>query len=169
MKLEIQPIKNANIYKNLKSLNNDKLVLNNKDNWEEFFLQNVDRKRHASNPDSNEKYLKKRTMKNIKGFETLIDQIKYNKKIDSGFFLDYSSFVNIFQYFKNEEEIFNYILDLREARGEKPINQHSEAIEYLVSEGVVISKVSEIFIEQNEWNKFKSEYEIKSTFKPKKN
>ena len=75
------------------------------------------------------------------------------------------SYVNIFQYFKDNNDIYDYVLDLCEARGEKPIKSPNDAIDYLVSEGVVISKINSIYIDETEWNNFKSLYETKEVIK----
>ena len=165
MKINLEPIKNKNIYDDLKTFKNGNLLLETQENWSEFFLQNNDRKRNNNSGSNKETYIKKRILKNIKGFELLIEQIKFNQEVKIGFFLDYSSYVNIFQYFKDNNDIYDYVLDLCEARGEKPIKSPNDAIDYLVSEGVVISKINSIYIDETEWNNFKSLYETKEVIK----
>ncbi|MDE6893831.1 MAG: hypothetical protein K2J02_00455, partial [Malacoplasma sp.] len=89
----------------------------------------------------------------------IIEKINFNKNINKWYFLDYSSFVSIFLYFENENDILNYVIDTCEARGDKKVNNFNEAINYLASENVTIANVIDLEIEEIEWKKFKEEFE----------
>ncbi len=158
MKLKIKIFKNINYYSKLKttSIVDNVLLLENEKQWREFFSQNTERK---NNKNPNQNFITKRILKNIKGFELIIEKINFNKNINKGYFLDYSSFVSIFLYFENENDILNYVIDTCEARGDKKVNNFNEAINYLASENVTIANVIDLEIEEIEWKKFKEEFE----------
>ncbi|MDE5767489.1 MAG: hypothetical protein K2H56_02965 [Malacoplasma sp.] len=158
MKLKIEIFKNINNYSKLKtaSINNSVLLLESENQWKEFFSQNIERK---NNKNPNQNFINKRILKNIKGFELIIEKINFNKNINKGYFLDYSSFVGIFLYFESENDILNYVIDTCEARGDKKVNNFNEAINYLANENVTIASVIDLEIEEIKWKKFKAEFE----------
>ncbi|MDE7112294.1 MAG: hypothetical protein K2N92_01695, partial [Malacoplasma sp.] len=110
MKLKIEVFKNKNNYLNMNDyfINNQTLLIESNDQWEKFFSQNTERK---NNKNTNQNFIIKRILKNIKGFELIIEKIKFNNQIINGYILDYSNFVGMFLYFENEEEITNYVID----------------------------------------------------------
>lgn len=165
MILKINTIINGQIYEKLSFFKNNQLLVEN-NNWNEFLFQNKERKNNKKEIDS-KNFIKKRIKKNIIGFENAITIFGFNNELAYGYFLDYSSYVNIFLYFKNEQDIIDYVQDTCEARGETneknfiKITSFNDALNYLKKEDVVISKVEKIFIDEHKWNIFKKEYETK--------
>lgn len=158
MKLKIKILKNSNNYSELKkNLNNENiLIIENKEEWKNFFSQNIKRK---NGQNITENFINKRILKNIKGFELIIEKIKFNKKILEGYFLDYSSFISIYLYFESDQNLLDYVKDTCEARGDKIVNNFNEAINYLANENVTIASVVSLEINQNQWDDFKQECE----------
>lgn len=91
MHIILKPLINNQIYKDFYN-KNDYIEIKSELDWENFLFQN--KKKKNNNFSENFKY--KRINKNIKGFEDLLTSIEFNKEILDGFFVDYSSFVNIF-------------------------------------------------------------------------
>lgn len=158
MNLKLKNLHNQNIYNNLSSYKDKTLCIDSIDKWKEYFLLNKERKNKEANS-TNNNFLNKRIKKNLKGFELLVNSIGLNKKITNGYFLDYSSYVNIYLYFDSMDNILLYVNDTCEARGDKQVGSIQEAINYLKNEDVVISEVEEIFIDENEWKSFKDSFE----------
>lgn len=159
MILKLKPLCNGDFYKNL-NYSNGVLDIENLEQWKAFLFQNKNRKSNKKTED-NSKFEFKRIKKNLVGIQNLIDTIKFDNEITDGLFLDYSSFVNIFLYFKNNDDFLLYVQDTCEARGEKIIKNINEAFDYIKNEGVVISQVLKLKIDKNSWEKLYNMYEKK--------
>lgn len=172
MNFKAKTFKNNQIYNSLKQFNKEtnEIIISEKNDWIDFFSQNKERKNKPnSNNKVNPNFINKRILKNIKGFYSVIETTGFNTKQTSGYFLDYSSFVNIFLYFKNDDDLLNYVADTCEARGDKKVSNLNEAINYLTNEDVVISHVSELEIDKSKWEQLVKEYEELITNKKENN
>lgn len=158
MKIKLNVLHNKQLYKQFNFLDNDVLTIENIADFEEFMFQNKTRKNNNTKND-NDNFRFKRVKKNLKSFQDLINLIGYDKKDVKGYFLDYSSYVNIFLYFKNMDEILWMVQDTCEARGDEKINSLNEAINFLKNEDVVISEIIEFNINEIEWQQLLSKYE----------
>lgn len=158
MKIKLNVLHNKQLYKQFNFLDNDVLTIENIADFEEFMFQNKTRKNNNVKND-NDNFRFKRVKKNLKSFQDLINLIGYNKNDIKGYFLDYSSYVNIFLYFKNMDEILWMVQDTCEARGDEKINSLNEAINFLKNEDVVISEIIEFNINEIEWQQLLSKYE----------
>lgn len=162
MNFKVKTFKNNSIYESLKQYNKstNELIIKEKNDWIDFLSQNKERKNKTnSNQNINTNFINKRILKNIKGFDSLIQNSGFNKQLTSGYFLDYSSYVNIFLYFKDDQDLINYVIDTCEARGDNKVTNFNEAINYLANEDVVISNVIELEINENQWKDLIKEYE----------
>ena len=160
MKIKLNVLHNKQLYKQFNFLDNDVLTIENIADFEEFMFQNKTRKNNNVKND-NDNFRFKRVKKNLKSFQDLINLIGYDKNDVKGYFLDYSSYVNIFLYFKNMDEILWMVQDTCEARGDEKINSLNEAINFLKNEDVVISEIIEFNINEIEWQQLLSKYEKK--------
>lgn len=158
MKIKLNVLHNKQLYKQFNFLDNDVLTIENIADFEEFMFQNKTRKNNNVKND-NDNFRFKRVKKNLKSFQDLINLIGYDKNDVKGYFLDYSSYVNIFLYFKNMDEILWMVQDTCEARGDEKINSLNEAINFLKNEDVVISEIIEFNINEIEWQQLLSKYE----------
>lgn len=159
MIVELNVVKNKNVYQKTLNLNDDNVTLKSKSDFENFFFQNKERKNKSNEKELNDNFKRKRINKSITAFEEVIQKIGFDKTKTDGYLLDYSSYVSIFSYFENENDLLLYVQDICEARGDKIVSSINEAWSYLIADGVVISKVKQFYINSNEWDEFKKTYQ----------
>lgn len=100
--------------------------------------------------------------KTFKGFDLFLKslEVKNDKYvINSGmYYLDHKKYCNLFLVFKKLDDIFYYVQDTCEARGEKIVTDIDQALSYLKNDETLIYVIDKFEIAKDDWESIYNEF-----------
>ncbi|WP_412032526.1 hypothetical protein [Malacoplasma muris] len=100
--------------------------------------------------------------KTFKGFDLFLKslEVKNNKYvINSGmYYLDHKNYCNLFLVFKELDDIFYYVQDTCEARGEQIVTDIDQALSYLKKDETLIYVIDKFEISKDDWESIYNEF-----------